>query len=182
MANGDNLPFDDLDVIPFTAITSEWGDGIGENLLALAAGTGLDDGAVTASKLNLGALSAFTNNTGTTTSAGFTETLSGSPGTNPSVTVVIGSNGLALVTLSAALTNSSIGITRVGFAVSGANTISATTQRNLRFSGNSSDTLQASYTQLLTGLTPGSTTFTLQYATNVGTATYFNREISVIPL
>lgn len=48
--NGENLPYTDLDVVPFTPITSEWGDGIGEDILALAAGTGLDDGAVSFAK------------------------------------------------------------------------------------------------------------------------------------
>lgn len=44
--NGDNLPYQSLDVVPFTPITSEWGDGIGENILALAGGTGFDAGAI----------------------------------------------------------------------------------------------------------------------------------------
>lgn len=51
MANGDNLPYQSLTVVPFTAITSEWGNGIGDDILALAAGTGLDDGAVTTPKI-----------------------------------------------------------------------------------------------------------------------------------
>lgn len=44
--NGDNLPYQSLTVVPFTAITSEWGNGIGDNLLALAGGTGFDAGAI----------------------------------------------------------------------------------------------------------------------------------------
>lgn len=48
--NGENLPYQTLDVVPFTPITSEWGDGVGDDIFALAAGTGLDDGSVTADK------------------------------------------------------------------------------------------------------------------------------------
>lgn len=50
--NGDNLPYQDLDVVPFTPITSEWGDGIGDDILALAAGTGLDNGSITGQKID----------------------------------------------------------------------------------------------------------------------------------
>lgn len=44
--NGENLPYADMDAVPFTPITSEWGDGIADNILALAAGTGFDPGAI----------------------------------------------------------------------------------------------------------------------------------------
>lgn len=44
--NGENLPYTNLTVIPFTAITSEWGNGIGDDILALAAGTGFDDNSI----------------------------------------------------------------------------------------------------------------------------------------
>lgn len=50
--NGENLPYTNLTVIPFTAITSEWGNGIGDDILALAAGTGLDDDAITTEKID----------------------------------------------------------------------------------------------------------------------------------
>lgn len=54
--NGENLPYQALDVVPFTPITSEWGDGVGDDILALAAGTGLDDGSIGAGKLVVGAI------------------------------------------------------------------------------------------------------------------------------
>lgn len=54
--NGENLPYQALDVVPFTPITSEWGDGVGDDILALAAGTGLDDGAIDTPKIGNGAV------------------------------------------------------------------------------------------------------------------------------
>lgn len=50
--NGENLPYQTLDVVPFTPITSEWGDGVGDDILALAAGTGLDDGSISPPAIN----------------------------------------------------------------------------------------------------------------------------------
>ena len=41
---------------------------------------------------------------------------------------------------------------------------------------------QASKSTLLTGLTPGTNTFTLQYKTEGGSVDFANREIFVIPL
>ena len=63
------------------------------------------------------------------------------------------------------------------------NTISADNARTLsmRNSTGAPDD-QASYTDLLTGLSAGSTTFTLKYRVTAGTGTFTNRTIAVIPL
>lgn len=50
-----SLPNPGMDAVPFTPITSEWGDDIIENIEALAAGTGLNAGAVPGSALNFAA-------------------------------------------------------------------------------------------------------------------------------
>lgn len=76
--NGENLPYQTLDVVPFTPITSEWGDGVGDDIFALAAGTGLDDGSVTAGKLDPS--TGYVHLKGTTLqSAGNTMTISDLP-------------------------------------------------------------------------------------------------------
>jgi len=65
-------------------------------------------------------------------------------------------------------------------AVSGSTTISASDTRALvRTSGSA---IQASAMYVVTGLIAGSNTFTLQYKSNGGTATFSNRNIIVMPL
>jgi hypothetical protein len=75
----------------------------------------------------------------------------------------------------------------MSFSVSGATNQSAADSRAVeRSAGSSSSTgdIQASTTTVITNLTPGSNTFTLQYrsSSNSCTSTYSNRSISVIPL
>ena len=48
------LPNPGMDAVPFTPITSQWGDEIIENIEALAAGSGLDDGVLDNTKLKTG--------------------------------------------------------------------------------------------------------------------------------
>jgi hypothetical protein len=71
----------------------------------------------------------------------------------------------------------------MGYAVSGATTISATTakclQMRMQNSGNAN--IQASMVDSVT-LTAGSNTFTAKYASASGTATFQYREITVIDL
>lgn len=52
MANGDNLPHGSLTVLPFDPITAQWANNLNANVLSLAAGSGLDDGAVTSDKVD----------------------------------------------------------------------------------------------------------------------------------
>lgn len=47
-----SLPNPGMDAVPFTPITSEWGDQIIENIEALADGSGLDDGIIDSSKVD----------------------------------------------------------------------------------------------------------------------------------
>ncbi len=131
-------------------------------------------------------LIAQTNNvatTETTASASFTNIAT--PG--PLVTVNIGQNGAALVVLSAGLSNNTGAAYAVmGYAVSGANTIAANFLNSLANQTpggvSSVNEIFASYVQLLTGLTPGVTTFTAKYEIiTAGTATFRNRYITVIP-
>lgn len=116
--------------------------------------------------------------TGTTTSSAYTATLT-SGGTNPAVTVQTGER--AFVAFEADIDNSAAThFTFVSYAVSGATSVVAADDRAIyvengtvrhRFGGG----------HLLTGLTPGSNTFTMQYKTSAGTASYTYRRLSVIP-
>lgn len=97
----------------------------------------------------------------------------------PSVTVTIGSNGLALVSIYSYLSNSSSGYTGMGFVVSGANTIAADDTSAIFNIGTNGNRFGATF--LLTGLSAGSTTFKAVYKGN-NTATFSSRRIAVVPL
>jgi hypothetical protein len=77
------------------------------------------------------------------------------------------------------------GTAYMSFNVSGATTQAASDERAvIREHGSSTDTggVQASTTTVITNLTAGSNTFTLQYKSSSGTSTFSNRTITVIPL
>lgn len=141
----------------------------------------LAQSAVTPDKLATGAATAYTSSPGTTTSTSLTTTLGGSPGTNPSVTVDIGANGLALVVIYAAIFNSAGGNSNnMAFGVSGENVIAADYHNGISSYGTLTNRVGGTF--LLTGLEPGSTTFTLYYRVSGGTGTFSDRKISVVPL
>lgn len=147
-------------------------------------GSQLVAASVSPTALNTGGASATVATLQSTTSSTFADLATA----GPSVTVTIGSNGLALVIISADLANSVGGDYAVmGFVVSGANTIAATFNNSLFFQQpggiSASGEMGASYSILLTGLTTGSTTFKAQYEiVTGGTGSFRNRVISVIPL
>lgn len=131
---------------------------------------------VTADKLATGAGTATVATSETTASTSFTNLTT----TTDSVTVTIGANGLALVSVSADLSNSGSNITNVDVDISGATTRAASDTTALK---NPTTTVYGlSRTTLFTGLTAGSTTFKLKYRVASGTGTFLNRSISVVPL
>ena len=106
--------------------------------------------------------------------------------TTDSVTVTIGSNGIALVNI-AARTSFAVGsgapIAFVGVAVSGANTIAPSDDRALQndhVTGNLSR--RSGISIMYTGLAPGTTTFKMSYRVSANTGLFYQREISVVPL
>lgn len=121
--------------------------------------------------------SAFQSASGTTTSTSYTATLSGSPGTNPSVTLVTGT--AIELAISAEMANSTTGTCRVGVAISGATTAAASDTTGIAMSGTASFALGR--TVRITGLTAGTNTFTLQYRVTAGTGTFVNRSIVAAP-
>lgn len=104
--------------------------------------------------------------------------------TTDQVTVTVGANGLALVGISAKILGSNQNAEYyVGIAVSGATTIAAADDRSIMvqcYANSSFDRKGAVF--LYTGLTPGSTTFKMNYRESFGTGTYSDRRIGVVPL
>jgi hypothetical protein len=109
------------------------------------------------------------------------------------VSATITSSGKALVTITGGMSfpfSNSTGTVQgnIGFAVSGATTLAASDAQSLMLSSGvnaaASNTIgaQMSATYLVTGLTAGSNTFTLQYKTSGDTVTFVNRNIIVIPI
>lgn len=140
------------------------------------------DGAVTPSKLDLDPATAEVTANQTTTSTSYTNLST----TGPEVTVTIGANGLALVILSARMSsNTTNGYSYMGFVVSGASTVAASDDFSLTYQVPSPNViLRPGATYLVTGLTPGSNTFTAKYRSGYGshTAQFIDRKITVIPL
>lgn len=176
--------FDPFDTLP----ASDLNDMV-ENIEALADGSGLDDGAIetdqiddeaiTPNKLGLGAQTATVAADQPTVNTTYVDL--STPG--PSVTVTIGDHGMAILILSCDTNNNGQNHDFMSFAASGANTIAATDAVAFRYSSwVASSPHQASRVKLLTGLAPGSTTFTAKYRTTGSTGNFSNREITVIPL
>lgn len=118
----------------------------------------------------------------TTTSTSYTDLATA----GPSVTVTTGTD--ALVTISAILgQGADAGQTiHAGVAVSGASTIAASDSYSLFLNGDdftsASGNVSLSTTFKLTGLTPGSNTFTMKYKCSSSTARFENRHITVFAI
>ena len=119
-------------------------------------------------------------NDGTTTSASFTASLSGTPGTNPSVTLTTGTT--ALVSIRCGYMQCSLGsgnLAFMGFAVSGATTLAASDERTIGVVNNVTN-IGVGASLIVTGLTSGTNTFTLNYRSSGGaTGSWQRREIIV---
>lgn len=100
----------------------------------------------------------------------------------PAVTVTVGVSGIAIVTLYAALKNSdATGTSFMDVGLSGANTRAAVDVTALGPVGTAYQRLGLSI--VLTGLTPGATTFTAKYRTSgAATGTFSARRIGVVTL
>jgi hypothetical protein len=122
-------------------------------------------------------VSSYTLNSGTTTSGTYTATLSGSPGTNPSVTLSTGTS--VIVSIAAMMRSSASGQgATMSVAVSGATTLAAQDAYWLFTDGTANVTSGATF--LIGGLTAGSNTFTLNYRVGSGnTLTVQDRRITV---
>lgn len=175
------LPNPGMDFTALDPLTAAEMDDIVENIEALADGSGLDDGAVTNPKLNLNGSEEALVATGQSTSSGSFTDLST---VGPTVTVDIGVSGCALVVLATnASGDTAVQNRNMGFAISGATTRAAVASDALQ-TGNANTSVgeRHSYSTIVTGLTPGSTTFTAKYSRfGSGNATFTDRKIQVMP-
>jgi hypothetical protein len=147
---------------------------LGANDAAFNNGTGLP---VANSK------SAFVATSETSTTTSFVQLAT----TTDAVTVTIGTNGMALVAISAVISTSAASGqgALMGFAVSGANTIAASQSQAIGQINQQVVNCSVHYggTFLLTGLTPGSTTIGARYLVlGSATGTWLNRSIGVVTL
>ena len=98
----------------------------------------------------------------------------------PVVTANIGLNGQAFVMLTARITIDSNG--SGGFMSFSASGVSVSDDRSVFFSSANTTSTQYSSIYFVSGLTPGSNTFTSQIRVSSGTVTFLNRSIIVVPV
>lgn len=98
----------------------------------------------------------------------------------PSLTASISATGSAMVTVTATVSNSKNNrYCLMSFAAGG---VPASDARALSvFLFSAGDTMSLSATYYVTGLTPGSNTFTAKYKASGNTCTFLNRNIIVVP-
>lgn len=167
-------------IASFTNATHNHTNSAGGGQLGTAA---LSNASVTADKLATGAATAAVATSETTTSTSFTTLTT----TTDQVTVTIGANGVALVGICSTIATSAASGqgALMGFAISGASTVAASVARAV--GQINQQTVNCAVAQsgvfLVTGLTPGSTTFKANYIVlGSATGTWLNRSIAVVPL
>lgn len=164
--------------------TTEWADNVAAvleesheddgSLKEDTVGTAqVQDKAITPDKLNTGADMGYGSNTFNTASTTFVTS-------STSVTVNIGTNGLALVSISCAMNNGGSGFSIAGYSISGATTLTASDNKALTDIGSTS--LRKGITFLETGLNPGSTTFTFMCRVTASNSNFQDRRIVAVPL
>lgn len=128
----------------------------------------------------ISAVSAFVATSESTASTSYADLTT----TTDTVTVTVGSSGNVLVVLFANISGGAANMTNyMGFAVSGANTISAADAQAVMYqSYTAASQGSVGATFLITGLSAGSTTFKAKYRVIGSTGTFATRRIAVIPL
>lgn len=100
----------------------------------------------------------------------------------PAVTLTANTSVLVLVSCETTKTTTG-GTSYMSFALSGANTLAASDTNCTAVSSSlAGGVYSLSGSMIITGLTPGSTTFTAKYKSDSGTFGFANRRIVVIPL
>jgi hypothetical protein len=138
-------------------------------------GSQLVNTSVSADKLNLGPATSDVATLQTTTSASYTGLT-----TAQTVTCTVGVNGVLLVGWNADIFNSGANFNLCSVALSGANTIASSDDWALVQVGTVE--VGAGRTKMYVGLTPGSTTVTLQFRTTGGTLSALRRGLWAVPL
>lgn len=143
-------------------------------------GTNITNSTIGPNQLATGAATASVLTSETTTSTSYAQLTT----KTDAVTVTIGVNGLALISIFSYISNNTSNFSNfVGFAISGANTVAPTDTMAIQFESYGANAFgQYGATFLVTGLTAGSTTFSINYRVDGNTGTFKNRRISVLPL
>lgn len=123
-------------------------------------------------------VSARTTAQGLRAASAYTATLTGTPGTNPSVTLTTGTTALVSLYMEGETGAGAGSNIMMSFAVSGATTLAASDAYRIINSA-IQITFAFGNTFVVSGLTAGSNTFTLQYASSVGGGAFRNRSIIV---
>lgn len=152
---------------------------VGTNGQVLAADSGESTGAKwVAPPVGMAAASSAAVATSqTTSSTSYTDLAT----VGPAVTVAVGASGVAIVTITSQILPPS-GTATASFALSSGNTLAAADDNAISYTCDASGNggIQASTVTVLTGLTPGSTVFTMKYkGTSVSNA-FSNRKIGVV--
>lgn len=167
---------------PLTTIVNEFNGNIDNT--NVKAGAGIDgsklaDSSIVADKIATGIQSNYVATNEGTTSTSYVELT-----TKQSVTVTVPNSGKVLVDIGCNTDSATSNVTSyISFSASGANTVSVGTyegRQNLATTGvNAASSIQRRF--LLTGLTAGSTTFTLMFKVNTVGANFYERNIIVEP-
>lgn len=139
------------------------------------------DGAVTSAKVNLisSANDQYIFTDESTTSTSFIDLAT----VGPVVTVTVGQSGCVVAWISCGIYGTTAANKYVSVSASGANTFTAASrvEEGLR-STDSTFVGNTGRQMFFSGLTPGVTTFKMQYKTIGGTGNFFSRRLTVIPL
>ncbi len=171
------LPNPNLEFVPLDKLTAAQLNQLVANIIALADGTGLNNKSVSASKLAdniMKPASIYKFDDFAYNSAEFGDAPGG---VGPSVEIDVPTSGAVLVLISCGSYGSG-NAKMVGFAATGANSINP--DQNVATRNDGATAVITSCHELLTGLNPGKTTFTLKYRGL--NARFFSRKITVIPL
>lgn len=155
--------------------------GVGSNNQILMADSGQATGVKWSSSVPGGMSASDTATVATsqtTVSTSYTDLTT--PG--PAVTVVVGASGIAIVTVTARIVSGSGNESFASVALSSGNVVAAADAYAASFGNTSGEMSQHSTTTVFTGLTPGSTVFTMKYKSSSGAvnATFSNRRIGVV--
>lgn len=124
------------------------------------------------------AMSAADTGSGTTTSTSYAN-LNSPAAVGPAVTVEHGPQVLVIVR--ASIENNGAGSARMGYVISGANSLAGADNRGIHIFSGANINIGASDASLVSALTPGTSTFTAKYRVSAGTGTFDDRRIIVVP-
>jgi hypothetical protein len=170
---------------PLTAVANavltaaQWNASVRDNLLETAPAKFTAAGQLFVSTgANAGAtrtpVTSIVSASQTTTSGSYVDLTTVGPAASPTTGTA------AIVSLSSSIGNSSAAATLMSFAISGATTVAASDPFAIGHDSIANYRLGGLF--MVTGLTPGTNTFTAKYRVSGGTGTFLDRKLIVLPL